>query len=143
MAYTTTPWGRPMSKLRSWLKTKFQHKDLGWKEIGETFTRFALFRCRWFNVYLHYLDAPKWHPECHDHPWGFLSVILWRGYLERMNGKDRRKRPGMVLWRPAESLHNVITPYGSSWSLIVTGRKAREWGFKPCERMQMDSNLVS
>lgn len=115
------------------LRRHLKLKEIGWIEIGEKFTRYALLRTSWFNVYLHQLYAPNWHPECHDHPWSFLAILLWNGYTERVGTKDHRRYPGDILWRPATFAHNVITPYGTSWSLIITGPKSRDWGFKPCE----------
>ncbi len=113
---------------------RLPHKQIGWKEIGEDFIRYAILKTPWFNVYLHRLIAPAWHPMCHDHPWSFVTFILWSGYLERVaSGKEIRRRPGSVLYRPAEFRHNVITPYGTAWSLIVTTKKSRDWGFQPCE----------
>ena len=128
-----------MTRFESFLRRYLLFKEIGWTEIGEVFTRYALVRTPWFNVYLHQLNAPKWHPECHDHPWGFVAVLLRRGYLERAGGKDYRRRPGAILFRPATFLHNVITPYGTSWSLIFTTRKVRDWGFKPCEHQHLDA----
>lgn len=116
-----------------WLRKYFSHKEIGWDEIGERFTRYALLKSRWFNIYLHQLSAPNWHPDCHDHPWGFVAVLLRSGYLERVGKKDYRRRPGSVLVRPATFTHNVITPYGESWSIIFAGPKSRDWGFKPCD----------
>lgn len=130
--------------LETFLRKRFVFKEIGWTEIGERFTRYALFRTPWFNVYLHQLYAPAWHPECHDHPWSFVAVLLWPGYLERVDTQDKRRWPGMVLYRPATFSHNVITPYGTSWSLVVTTRKSRDWGFLPCERhVSQTSHLPS
>jgi hypothetical protein len=123
-----------MGKVETFLRARFPHKEIGWTMIGEKFTRYALFKSSWLNVYLHQLSAPNWHPQCHDHPWSFLAILLKKGYLEQVGEKKFRRFPGMILWRPAEFRHNVITPYGTSWSLIFTGPKSREWGFKPCER---------
>ena len=110
------------------------HTEIGWKEIGEEFTRYQLLKTPWFNIYLHRLFAPVWHPSCHDHPWSFVTFILWNGYLERVSsGEEVRRRAGSILYRPAEFSHNVITPYGTAWSLIVTSRKTRDWGFQPCK----------
>lgn len=128
-----------MAWFEKFLRRHYPHKEIGWQEIGEKFTRYALCRTPWFNIYLHQLDAPKWHPECHDHPWGFVAILLRRGYLERVNMVDYRRRPGAILFRPATFVHNVITPYGTSWSLIFTTRKSREWGFKPCEHLHLDA----
>jgi hypothetical protein len=112
---------------------KIPHKDIGWEAIGEKFTRFTVLRNRFFTVYLHRLDAPNWHPECHSHPWSFVTFLLWGGYEEQVGTKVYWRRPGSILYRPAEFVHNVIT-HGVSWSLIITGPKRREWGFHTCER---------
>jgi len=61
--------------MTNWLRRTFSFKEIGWKDIGEEFTRYALWRTRWFNVYLHELTAPNWHPECHNHPWGFITIF--------------------------------------------------------------------
>lgn len=123
-----------MGSVENWLRTHCNFKEIGWASIGETFTRYQLAKTRWFNIYLHQLSAPNWHPECHDHPWGFIAILLRRGYLEQIGTKNYRRRPGMILFRPATFKHNVITPYGESWSLILTTPKSRDWGFAPCDR---------
>ncbi len=108
-------------------------KDIGWEEIGEEFTRFQLVKTRWFNVYLHRLLALQKHPHCHDHPWTFVAVLLKGGYWECRGGPTGNvwtwQKPGSVLYRPAEFRHTVVTN-GVSWSLIFTGPKRREWGFR-------------
>lgn len=134
-------------QIEDFLRRHVRHKEIGWSDIGEIFTRYALFKSRWFNVYVHQLYAPNWHPECHDHPWGFLTVLLWRGYVERIPveddcvcgiprtvTRDVRRYPGQILWRPATFTHSVTTPRGTSWSLIFTGPKVNDWGFRPCNR---------
>lgn len=120
-------------QITNFLRRHLRFKDIGWAEIGERFTRYALIKTRWFNVYLHQLYAPAWHPDCHDHPWSFVALLLWRGYDEKVGETVHRRRVGSVLWRQSTFSHNVITPYGTSWSLIITGAGGRAWGFKPCE----------
>lgn len=128
----------PQSKTESFLRRVLPHKEIGWQDIGEVFYRYQLVKTRWFNIYLHQLDAPAWHPVgCHDHPWWFITLLLKGGYLERQSlkvgSKLTRRYPGMILYRPADHAHDVVTPYGRSWSLVVTGRKSRDWGFLSCE----------
>lgn len=125
-----------MSRFEQWLRRTFQHKEIGWKDIGEEFTRYGLVKTPWFNIYLHQLYAPNWHPNCHDHPWSFLAILVRKGYLEQVGSKRYRRRIGAILWRPATFTHNVITPYGTSWSIIFTGPKSRDWAFKPCEHLK-------
>lgn len=122
------------SKFEAFIRRHLSFKEIGWTDIGEEFTRYALWRTPWFNIYLHQLYAPMWHMECHDHPWGFIAVLIKNGYVERVGKRDYRRRVGSVLFRPATFTHNVITPYGTSWSVIFTTRKSRDWGFKPCDR---------
>ena len=109
----------------------FPRRDIGWEEIGEEFTRWTILWTPWFAVYLHRLKAYTPHPNCHDHPWDFLAIILWGGYSEFHNGRWVRRDAGSILVRPARWSHNVITD-GVSWSIIVTGPKRRDWGFHTC-----------
>lgn len=108
--------------------------EIGWESIGEKFTRFFLFKSKWCNVYLHKLNAPNWHPQCHDHPWSFVAFLLWRGYLEQLTDGTtaHRRYPCQILFRRAECRHNVVTS-GTSWSLIITGPKRRQWSILACE----------
>jgi hypothetical protein len=86
--------------------------------------------------------------EHHDHPWHFVSIILWRGYLEETGIVTRpcanpgcipshppevsRKRvyPGMVLFRRASHRHRVVLVDGKkAITLMIRGPRVREWGF--------------
>lgn len=118
----------------AWLRKHARHKELGWTEIHEEFTRFVLLKNRYFSVYLHKLSAPEWHPKCHDHPWWFIAFLIWPGYMEMIADKSEHRRwPFSILYRPATFTHNVITPYGTSWSLILAGPKTRDWEIKDCD----------
>jgi hypothetical protein len=102
-----------------------------------------VFKCRWFAVYLHEFERSD-HDRClHDHPWGFVSIILRGGYWEEMfdNGYSYRtsrrwRRPGSILVRPAKTAHRIELTAGAEagilpkpWSLVIVGRKSRAWGF--------------
>jgi hypothetical protein len=91
----------------------------------------------------------------HDHPWWFVTFPLGKGYIDvthcrRCGGKGifvrgggdhgeyvtcdcddgfirTRVEPWRFTYRPANHLHAVETD--DCWTLIVTGRKARNWGF--------------
>ena len=128
----------PKSWFEEQLRRFLPYKEIGWQDIGEVFYRYQLLKTRWFNLYLHQLDAPEWHPVgCHDHPWWFVTLLLKGGYLERQKVglmvSQKRRWPGQILYRDASHAHDVITPYGRSWSLVLTGRKSRDWGFLRCE----------
>jgi hypothetical protein len=73
----------------------------------------------------------------HDHPWNFISIILWRGYYEWTPTKQnkwmfikRRKWPGMILFRRAEHKHRVELVDGKpAVTLIIRFRRRRVWGY--------------
>lgn len=68
----------------------------------------------------------------HDHPWWFITLILKGGYVDQTPEGNELLKPGRIYYRPAHHRHAVIPvrpePEGS-WSLILTGRPRRFWGF--------------
>jgi hypothetical protein len=81
------------SRITKILKRFIPYKEIGWKDIGEEFTRFQIIKTPWFNLYLHRLYAPNWHPVCHDHPWTFIAILLKNGYLEQIGNKYYKRYP--------------------------------------------------
>lgn len=68
----------------------------------------------------------------HDHPWWFIRLILWGGYEETVGENHRpiSRRPGNVSFCPINFQHRITKLYGdSSWSLVITGSRTKEWGF--------------
>lgn len=110
-------------------------------------TRYTLIdRSNW-QLCLHVFHRSD-YPDFHDHPWNFLTLVLWRGYIEHFpDGKTRRVWPGMILFRPATHQHWVELvkghhvcnhsferPHLESYekraiTLVFMGKRKREWGF--------------
>lgn len=86
----------------------------------------------------------------HDHPWAFLSIILWGGYTETavytfgnhswgIPHADEKSQKwvvtksfgrGSILWRPANWKHKLdINPKKPATTLVFTFRKTKKWGF--------------
>lgn len=100
---------------------------------------------RWFTVRLHHILREDYDQATfHDHPWSFVSVLLWGGYAEQQPGGpellraaigrflDSQVRWGhrLVAFRSAETLHRITwVPEGGAWTLVFTGPKRRVWGF--------------
>lgn len=80
------------------------------------------------QLYLHHILRSDADREMHDHPWGFLSIILWRGYVEETVRGLARKWPGMVLRRSPLHRHRLHLDR-PAWSLVFTTGKQRTWGF--------------
>jgi hypothetical protein len=116
-------------------------------------TRWKLLVLPSAQVYLHLFNRSDQDREVHDHPFGFISLILWNGYIEvrpiaairqRLARGERvplsddpslyeRKRyyPGSLLIRPAWWAHRVqlVAPDKPSWSLVLRTPKQKDWGF--------------
>lgn len=120
--------------------------------------RLYLIETPWFGVMLHRIVRPDHDAELHDHPWSFLSLVLRGGYVEELgythppgramlsrgarekaivegsftlDGRTSRNVHGFSFHR-AEDLHRIARLHGDrpAWTLVFTGRRRREWGFR-------------
>ena len=105
----------------------FPGKDIGWKEINETFIRLTLLSTPWFKVYLHRLICETIPDHCHDHPWNFRTWILKTGYWEETSEGVFWRKPFTTLYRPAYFAHKVWTKPEGAWSIVFVSKKYREW----------------
>lgn len=93
------------------------------------------------SIYLHAQVADDPYCDLHDHPSASTSLILSGGYKEFVCNRvgdvwvplpiPITRRPGDMIYRPAEAPHRLVLPEGSRYSLslfmMAPGR--REWGF--------------
>lgn len=96
----------------------------------------------YLNVYLHKFLRSDEDRALHDHPWWFVSMVLKGSYWEHREGKVKQRQEGSIAIRPASTLHRVelnadgpmpgshVIAEQPCWTLIATGPKVREWGFK-------------
>ncbi|MCX5660819.1 MAG: hypothetical protein NTW19_14020 [Planctomycetota bacterium] len=90
--------------------------------------RYYLLRTRWFEVYIHHIFRSDPDADLHDHPWWFVSCILWGGYIEHtQEGKFKRRAP-QILYRPEGSPHRLELAK-PAWTFVLTGPVRRTWGF--------------
>ncbi|OBK22527.1 hypothetical protein [Mycobacterium asiaticum] len=138
---------------RAWLSrllSRQPHQTIGEDPNDPYLLRwYVIPRNRFINVYLHKFmrdDADT----LHDHPWWFVSLILRGGYIEHTESPDRKmvlrcrtsifdvRSPWWrrcIAFRPATWRHQVVLPHTPDggrvpcWTLIITGRNTRTWGF--------------
>ncbi len=111
-----------------------------------------------FAIRLHHFFRSD-EDHLHDHPWWFWTLVLRGSYEDwvecpqcegmgfwsittpfseagnrfcfQCGGKGQilgtRMRPGTIRYRPALHRHRVVTD--GAWTLILSGRKSRDWGF--------------
>lgn len=128
---------------------------LNCKNIGDGrgnvfFNRYTVMKSPILSIYIHQFMRGDSDRCLHDHPWPFISIILRGGYWEEMRidqehmieiGSENERwqlgrtvyhwrRPGSILWRLAKTAHRIdIKPGTHPWSLVIVGRKSRDWGF--------------
>lgn len=72
----------------------------------------------------------------HDHPWSFWTFPLCDGYAELVPAPDgtlmgRWVRGWRWNYRPSSYQHIVADPPQPFYTVVVSGRKDRSWGFWP------------
>lgn len=98
-------------------------------------TRWILLKREKWAIYFH-----KFHrsdaDDLHDHPWSFISIILWRGYNEVTFGANKDERvtrriyPGQIIFRKATHTHRVVlTGNKPAYTLVIRFAHTRYWGF--------------
>lgn len=65
----------------------------------------------------------------HDHPWWFFTLVVKGGYTDVSPGGDDYLMAPAVRFRRAQHRHTVYPAPGGCWTVLVTGRPLRAWGF--------------
>lgn len=111
---------------------------IGGRENPYMIRWFIIPRNRWFNVYLHKFCRDDDDRALHDHPWWFVSIMLRGGYAEHHPGigaMPNIRKAFSVAFRKATDQHRIQLfrdsegRVKSCWTLVITGRKQRTWGF--------------
>lgn len=100
------------------------------------------FVVRWkerFAIFVHRFERSDEDCALHDHPWSFIVIPLWRGYVEHHEMRRtlfsvaNRTRVYPLIgsrFRRAEYKHRVELIDGKpSWSLFIRFNRRRVWGF--------------
>lgn len=112
-------------------------------EDSKYLTRWRIIQTPWFALYLHHIHRPDHERDLHDHPWNFISIILWGGYAEEIakyndsaydirgdpKTKIRTWKRGSVHYMRTEDAHRISSLLSPVWTLLLCGRRRREWGF--------------
>ena len=83
-----------------------------------------------FNIFIHrFLKSDI--DELHDHPWSFVTFILWGGYWEHTTLGKKWCGMGSFRYARADLLHRIEldSTYPYCWTLFIPFSKQRDWGF--------------
>lgn len=103
------------------------------------------------GIFLHRIGAPDPGEDLHDHPWSFVSLVLWGEYVEQrsnvriapisarlaerhpltcLRGVVGRRRWLSVRRMRLDECHTITGVTGApTWTLVLHGRPVRPWGF--------------
>lgn len=82
-----------------------------------------------FSLRLHRWQSSDDARAHHDHPWWFLTVVLWGAYTDVSAAGRDRLRVGSVRFRASSHRHTVEVEKPGTWTLLLTGKPVRRWGF--------------
>lgn len=113
----------------------FRRREIGDPEGGVYLVRWILAEAFGFRLMLHRFVRDDWARDLHDHPWWFVSLLIWGRYCEEGKDRVRFRFAGTGIARRATWRHRimVVNPRtgrkGPAWTLVLTGRRQRDWGF--------------
>jgi hypothetical protein len=85
--------------------------------------------CHWFSLRLHHWYYSDDSRAFHDHPWGFISIVLSGSYTDISPAGRDHLSVGSIRYRPALHRHTVQVSPGGCWTFLITGPVIRKWGF--------------
>lgn len=92
-------------------------------------TRLHLVQTPWCSVMLHWLRRSDPHPDLHDHPVGFVSLVLRGGYWEVRPGGEYRYVRWLQRKRPTDAHRITRVDKAPAVTLVFAGPVVRAWGF--------------
>jgi AraC-like protein len=81
------------------------------------------------SIRLHHWHASDDDRAPHDHPWPNATTVLSGHLIEHTADGDHALTPGTVVTRTASQPHRIDLVTDEAWTLFVTGRIVRRWGF--------------
>lgn len=130
--------------MREVIRNFFLVKEIVSKDGKVHFRRWRLLSTPWFNIFIHNILRSDEEAHPHDHPWSFLSFVLWGGYTEAwlpFNG-DRAfrdglalhksvRKPGGIVYHNAKDFHKLTLLKESAWTVMFTiGKRRPSWGYQ-------------
>lgn len=105
---------------------------------------------RSWGLFIHRMSAPDPGQDLHDHPWAFVSLVLWGGYTEERAdtrdaplyasfaerystctpGAPEQRRVGSLRVMRLDECHRITKlTRKTCWTVVLHGPRRRKWGF--------------
>jgi len=83
----------------------------------------------WFSIRIHHWISSDDARNFHDHPWWFITFVLWGGYTDVSPAGRARMNQFSCAYRPALHRHTVVVDPAGCWTILLCGPEIRDWGF--------------
>jgi len=124
------------TRLERILDRLFVYEPIGRSDVTYL-DRWVIARIGPRRLYLHHFRCDD-SEAVHNHPRTFVSFLFWGSYREETPGPGGRLRPRTLraphLRRFAPEHAHRITRCRGAWSLVLVGRRRRDWGFRSGDR---------
>ena len=71
-------------------------------------------------------DDPR---HFHDHPWWYVSFVVLGSYDDVSPQGTTERKAGSLAFYKATHQHTVKLTSKRCWTILITGREKRQWGF--------------
>lgn len=84
---------------------------------------------KFFSIRIHHWYSSDDHRAKHDHPSGFITLVLSGSYTDVTPTGRELLKPGSIRYRAATHIHTVEVPINGCWTILIFGPQIRHWGF--------------
>lgn len=117
---------RNLQVARSFIKLEWA-KPLGDPKCP--YVRRWLLDCYFFSVRIHHWISSDDLRYPHDHPWWYLTIVLWGSYEDISPEGNRTLRAPAIAYFPATHKHSVKVGPKGAITFLLTGPERRTWGY--------------
>lgn len=117
-----------------WMQDRGSFREIRRANGEQYLDRHFILKVKGKSAYLHrFWKSDDASLGVHDHPWTNVTIVLKGEYIEHYyDGTSVRRKAGDIVFREARTAHRIeIEPQweGKVWSLFLTAKRFRDWGF--------------
>lgn len=95
------------------------------------FRRWAVFRSRWFRIYIHEILERDRDSHLHTHPWHFCGMVLMGSYIEARAAGFRLRKKWDVGFRHKDEPHKIFQVIEPTLTIVLAfGKHDDSWGYE-------------
>jgi hypothetical protein len=126
-----------MNPITWFIRKYFLIKEIFSQEGELHFQRYRILSTSRFNIYLHRISKSDEDRHFHDHPFSFYSFLIKGSYIDRFTYTPyhyvlhtRTYKAGDIVEHDAEDAHSITLLTPVVWTLVLTGKRKRMWGYR-------------